>query len=592
MMLIESIFVLAAVFGALTSPSIGSRWFEKLERRFSQLARQRALSVVAVGLLALALRAALLPILPIPEPVAHDEFAYLLAADTYAHGRLTNPTHPMWVHFESFGLIQQPSYQCIAQPAQGMILAAGKMLFNHPFWGVWLSAGLMCATICWMLQGWLPPRWALLGGLLAVLRFGTLGYWANSYWGGAAGAIGGALVLGSLPRIKSSQRIRDALLTGLGLAILANSRPYEGFVFSLPVAVLLFAWMLGEHGPSFKTSFPRVVMPLSLVLAATVAGIGYYCWRVTGNPFRMPYQVEKQTYAVVPYFLWQPMSPPPTYHHALMQDMYANRIPQTYEFSRSALGVLLKVYRAWSFYLWPALTFPLLMLVVALPYDFSWRHVRMKTRFLLFVFVTLLVGLALETFFEPHYASPLTGVILAFVLLALRQLCLWRFRGKRSGLFLVRAIPVICAITFVLRAAAGPMHIHLSESYVPAWHQVGPKSFGRAAMLGRLQQLSGRQLVIVRYQPGRNPFEEWVYNEADIDAAKVVWAREMNLAENQELVGYFRDRRVWLLEADENPPKLSPYPMALSGYQTHAAASSVLTDKTPHGGGRNRYAGE
>jgi hypothetical protein len=260
MLLIESILVLAALVVALTFPSVGSRWFEKLERRFSQLARQRTLSVVAVGLLTLILRAALLPVLPIPEPIVHDEFAYLLAADTYAHGRLTNPTHPMWVHFESFGIIQQPSYQCIAQPAQGMILAAGKILFHHAFWGVWLAAGLMCAAICWMLQGWLPPRWALLGGLLAVLRFGTLTYWTNSYWGGTAGAIGGALVLGALPRIKSSQRIRDALLMGLGLAILANSRPYEGFVFSLPVAVLLFAWMLGKHGPALKTSFPRVIM--------------------------------------------------------------------------------------------------------------------------------------------------------------------------------------------------------------------------------------------------------------------------------------------------------------------------------------------
>lgn len=559
LLLIESTLVLAAVLGALTFPSVGSYWFEKLERRFSQLARQRTLSVVAVGLLALALRAALLPVLPIPEPIVHDEFCYLLAADTYAHGRLTNPTHPMWVHFESFGLIQQPSYQCIAQPAQGMILAAGKILFHHPFWGVWLSAGLMCAAICWMLQGWVPPRWALLGGLLAVLRFGTLSYWANSFWGGAAGAIGGAVVLGALPRIKSSQRIRDALLMGLGLAILANSRPYEGFVFSLPVAVLLFAWILGKHGPSLRTSLPRVIMPLCLVLAATMGGIGYYCWRVTGDPFRMPYQVDKQTYEVAPFFLWQPMSSPPTYHHALMQDMYMNRMPQTYELSRSPLGLLEKVYRAWSFYLWPALTFPLLMLLVVLPYGFSWRHIRKKTRFLLFVFVTLLLGLGLETFFEPHYESPLTAVILALVLLAMRQLSLWRFRGMRSGLFLVRAIPAICVIMFLLRAAAQPMRIPLGEYYVPAWHQVGPKSFGRAAMLRRLQQLTGRQLVIVRYQPGRNPFEEWVYNEADIDAAKVVWAREMSPAQNEELIKYFKGRRVWLLEADAGHPKLSQY---------------------------------
>ena len=174
--------------------------------------------------------------------------------------------------------------------------------------------------------------------------------------------------------------------------------------------------------------------------------------------------------------------------------------------------------------------------------------------------MTVVAGLALETFFEPHYASPLTGAILAFVLLALRQLSFWRFRGKRSGLFLVRAVPVICLMMFGLRTVAGPMHIPLHDFYAPAWHEVGPTSFGRAALLTRLQQLGGRHLVIVRYQPGRNPFEEWVYNEADIDAAHVVWARETNPAENEELIKYFKDRRLWLLEADEKPAKLSPYP--------------------------------
>src|SRR5437763_7556275 len=360
--LIEFVLIALAIVGAFAFPSLATSPFAKLEQHFARFARRRVTAVLTVGFLALTLRLALLPIEPVPEPVSHDEWGHLLAADTFAHWRLTNPTHPLWVHFESFSIMQQPTYQTYMQPGQGVFLAIGKIILGHPYWGVWLSCGFMCAAITWMLQAWVPARWALVGGLLVVLRFGVFGYWANSYWGGAAGAIGGALVLGALPRIKQLQRARDALLMGTGLAILVNSRPYEGFIFSLPVAASLLLWMASKQRPPVTILLRRVVTPLCLVLALTAVATAYYFWRVTGSPFRTPYAVGRQAYAAAPYLLWQPVRSLPTFNHPDLENVYVRGELARFQVASTPLGLIyVYVEQAlgfWKFYVGPALTLP------------------------------------------------------------------------------------------------------------------------------------------------------------------------------------------------------------------------------------------
>lgn len=553
--ILEGIAVLICVRLALKAPHLGNHFFQRMERSLARLARRKRLAVLVVGIAALTGRALLLPVLPIREPAITDEFSHLLAADTFASGRLTSPTHPLWVYFETMHVNQQPTYMSMYSPGQGLVLAAGKRLAGSPWAGVWISSALMCAAICWMLQGWLPPVWALLGGLIAIVRIGLFSYWVNSYWGGAVAAIGGALVLGALPRLVKRRRVWDSVLLALGVVIVANSRPYEGVFLCLPVAAYLLVWMLGKRRPRPAVLIWKVIAPAALILAAGGAAIGYYNWRLTGNPLRLPYQVNREAYVSGRYFPWESFNPKPVYRHASMRDFYLKWQAQTAQEAMSLPGfvknALQNVGFFWMFYLGPLLTLPLVMM----PRVLRDRRVR----FLVVAGGVVALGLGLNLWFLAHYAAPATALFYALLLQGLRHL---RFCGGRRlspGMFLTRSVPLLCIVMVAVRLAAQPLSFYMPIDHPATWFSTRQGNFARAKMMAQLNGLPGRHLVLVRYLPNHDWFGEWVYNDADVDGSRVVWAHDMGPAGNQELLDYFKSRRVWLVEADLKPPRMSPY---------------------------------
>jgi hypothetical protein len=547
-------------------PRLGGRGFARMERLFARLAQRQGLVVAGVGLSVIVLRLAILPLFPVPLPFVPDDFSFLLACDTFAHGHLANPTPAMWTHFESIHITMQPTYQSMYFPGQGLLLAAGQVILGNPWIGLLIVSALMCAALCWMLQAWLPPTWALLGGAIAVLRLGTFSYWTNTYHaGGSLGALGGALILGGLPRLMRTARMRYAILIGIGIAMLVLTRPYEGILMCLPVGFVLARWMIkGKNRPRPAAMARLAAVPLLFGMAA-VAWMGYYDYRAFGNPLTPPYTVDRNTYAIAPYYVWQQARPEPHYRYKEMQVFYHKGEADFYEGYHSFAGflkqTLIKIGFMFLFFSGFALLPPLLMV----------RHIfrDRRIRFLVICVLVLAAGMAIEIYLLPHYVAPFTGAFYVIGLQMMRHLRQWKPEKKPVGLTLARLTVTICVVMAGLRIFAGPLHIAQSEWPPSNWNfnWFGPEHFGteRAQMETWLDRQPGQQLVIVRYWGNHDPFDEWVYNAADIDRSQVIWARDGDPAGNPELIRYYKDRNVWLVEPDATPARIQLYPMDANG---------------------------
>ncbi len=579
------------------------------------------LGPLAVGGLAAGVTAAVSSARP-PLPAVHDEFSYLLAADTFSHGRLTNRTHPMWRHFETLHVIQRPTYASKYPPAQGLVLALGQTLARDPLAGLWLSGGLAAAASTWMLLGWVPRRWSVLGGVFVALHPGIQLVWNQSFWGGSMAFIGSALVLGASVRLRHTSRCRDAMGLALGLAVLANSRPFEGLVASLPVAVAMLSWLvktlrhsskqesrltwhpIKERGhrrgaigterrdpidqdwrcthlqpaPSNASVSARhrtAVFLLCAGLTISAGWMAYYNWRVTGKPWKMPYMVYEETYGAAPFFLWQPPGAIPEYRHPTIARLH-DWLRKTYLYQRTWAGFVgekwVAMVNLWHFYLGVALSFPLL----ALPWI-----VRNGRYWLPVAIVTATLGALLTTTWSnPHYFAPAGPALLLLVVQGLRHVAARVKIRQRRFLAIATAATrggcqgggtqtaPSCEIARSGRNSPRPRLVAtliLTQvlGFVPyAWFHVSQTASAFAAQRSevqrRLREIPGRHLVLVRYSPDCDIHQEWVENAADIDGAEVVWAREVDSQADRLLLDYFRDRHAWLLRVVRGRPWLTP----------------------------------
>jgi hypothetical protein len=483
----------------------------------------------------MSIRLAVLPLIPIPEPAIHDEFSYLLGAETLASGRLTNPPHPMWVHFETFHEIFQPHYMSKYPPGQALFLALGWKLLGHPWYGVWIGFGIFAACLCWMLQGWLPPLYALLGSLAAFGQITIFGYWMNSYWGGAVAGIGGCLLLGSLVRLLRGRSAAVAVAAACGLFLLAISRPFEGLLLAVTAAAALL-WLSLRRGKSLRGLFSlRILVPFAAIGGLGAFWLGLYNYRNTGSALLMPYSVYQRSYGGGNVLLVLPEYPKPVYRHAVIERFWQGDAGSFAKNRANPLRLLGRIFLSTRFF-----GSELIVLLALLGgfLDRGWAP-RLSLAILAIFGVELLVS----AYWLAHYLAGAAGLVAVAAGGGLR------FIRRRSGRF-GPAIVLLCVALAWGQAL---------DDAVGRWAARGFQS-PRTIAAGLLQPRGGRHLILVRYAESHDPNLEYVFNAAGIDASPVVWARDMGPQGNRELLAYYPDRKVWLWQPDVSFTAITPYP--------------------------------
>jgi hypothetical protein len=468
-----------------------------------------------------------------PEPAIHDEFAYLLGGDTLLHGRLANAQHPMARFFESPHVFVTPSYASKYPPAQSMFLAAGDKLFGNYYYGVILSG----AIAIYLVSAVLTIGAGAVAGLSITALLGlTLlppMYWAWSYWGGFVAMAGGAAL------ILATQLARRGLLVAAGwtfaaaISVLFLSRPYEGGVLTIAILIV-------EGRAFYRRKFLLAATPIVLALLIFTA---VYDRAVTGDTIGLPHLAHDKRYNAAPNF-WM-LAPPPdpgmkNPRLAALQGTEGNEFKFYLREHRSpfplAIVTTLKSFR--QSFGWTAL---LLLLV-----PFAYRD--KPTKRVGLVLVLALAGVALTVFHLPHYGAPLVALI------ALLIAC------SAAAALRHRIGSIIAAILFLTAAS---MSVYNRQSDWKNGARPMALSINRPELIRRLSDMDDDHLVFVHYpSPSWRVDEEWVYNGADIDSQKIVFAHDLGEHENKALLRYYPLRRRWLLTLDDLSLKLTPYPGA------------------------------
>jgi hypothetical protein len=300
--------------------------------------------------------------------------------------------------------------------------------------------------------------------------------------------------------------------------------------------------------PSVFPAFGVLLVAMGLQLAANKL--------VTGQWHQLPYQLHEQQYGVAPLFIWGTPNEPTIGHRFEELSIYHQQYSlQSWSDSRSIAGYLAQLgNRSFHILMHWGVGFAILPMAIL-----TWRTGRRQSGWLLAVALVAILAINCVPWVMPAYVASLIPIAILLYALVLKRLSTWiatRFQFQSTmSCSRRRAEFLILGFLFCCQSVAISYTCYARATNQPGWQLDWADE--RQRLVNRLRESDESHLILVDYQSGHNLNEEWVYNEADIPNAKIIWGRFASTELNQRFLGSYPNRKVWRLTVPSG--SLEPY---------------------------------
>ncbi len=226
------------------------------------------------------------------------------------------------------------------------------------------------------------------------------------------------------------------MLFGVGAVILMNTRPFEGAILTA-IALAISSPALFRSLKAQRRQFLfQLAVPAVAVLALGVAGLGYYCYRVTGKATLMPYQVNRRTYGW-PENLAFLHPAKVSVRDPVLREMYNIEVAHHDIYSSPSTfidNLVTRLFDNWAYLVGPALTIPLL---------FALSRCLRQTRYLVLLLGSMVLVNLSQLLLYPYHLAPVVPVLFCLITIGIQYIYefLKRVSGPRSY-YLVTFLPV------------------------------------------------------------------------------------------------------------------------------------------------------